>query len=149
MIPNTETLCTDCGKACGWCSWSKEGEPVKGWTAEKTRKGYSVKECPEFVSDREMIARPENFDTDGCLELLKAVGAVMKDDYIKGKGRYARDYRKPESVMKAVRMNRQDIEKFLLSGYGRTLMMLTRPECLIDQLRREAARYDRTQRWAE
>ena len=49
------TLCFDCAKATGYCSWSSRLEPVEGWTAEETIKNTStsfvVIDCPEFVRD--------------------------------------------------------------------------------------------------
>lgn len=54
------TLCWDCEKACGRCSWSKSFTPVEGWVAKPTKvKGdsqcrnqlidsFDVHECPEF-----------------------------------------------------------------------------------------------------
>lgn len=62
------TLCSDCQKAVGRCSWSGVGpdgktllfQPVPGWKAVKTKisgtchggncmESYRVLECPEFV----------------------------------------------------------------------------------------------------
>ena len=56
------SLCWDCAKACGRCSWSNHWEhiPVPGWTAERTKvrmnnntyaDTYLVIECPEFERD--------------------------------------------------------------------------------------------------
>ena len=55
------TICWDCRKACGDCSWSDhwKHEPVPGWTAIqvpiKMNGEYSttfvVKACPEFDPD--------------------------------------------------------------------------------------------------
>lgn len=56
------TLCWDCRKACGGCSWSEHDEhlPVPGWTAEETQvrmkndvyaPSYRVDACPEFERD--------------------------------------------------------------------------------------------------
>lgn len=56
------TLCWDCAKACGGCSWSdwQEHTPVPGWVAEPTMlrmnndtytRSYIVDSCPEFVRD--------------------------------------------------------------------------------------------------
>lgn len=54
------TLCWDCAKAVGYCDWSEEFKPVKGWTAEKTEikvqsganiKSYVVTACPLFERD--------------------------------------------------------------------------------------------------
>ena len=54
------TLCWDCAKAVGKCSWSKPFRPVEGWEIIPTRKttndgrGYKsciVLKCPEFKRD--------------------------------------------------------------------------------------------------
>lgn len=51
------TLCWDCEKACGKCSWSKKFIPVEGWVATPTKvsigenqyiDSFDVYECPEF-----------------------------------------------------------------------------------------------------
>lgn len=73
------TLCWNCKKASGLCSWSKDFTPVEGWKAEPTKiwigngsqnpydDSYLVHECPEFepldplkmlkVEDAEKIGR--------------------------------------------------------------------------------------------
>lgn len=55
-----DTLCWDCEKQCGKCSWSKEFKPVNGWKAIPTKimggvgkyerciESFLVIECPEF-----------------------------------------------------------------------------------------------------
>ncbi len=54
------TLCWDCAKAIGGCSWADEFKPVKGWKAivhgrnidgELDQTGYKVLRCPEFKRD--------------------------------------------------------------------------------------------------
>ena len=55
------TLCWDCAKACGECSWSNHWDhsPVPGLKAEQTYLkvnggddiSYRVIECPEFEPD--------------------------------------------------------------------------------------------------
>ena len=54
------TLCWDCAKACGGCSWSAELKPVEGWVAEETKvatkadkflESCRVVSCPEFQRD--------------------------------------------------------------------------------------------------
>ena len=52
---NTDTLCWQCKKSGGLCSWSHDATPVKGWTAIQTYRnginddcGYTVVKCPEF-----------------------------------------------------------------------------------------------------
>jgi hypothetical protein len=55
-------ICFDCDKACGGCSWSRNFEPVPGWTAEKIMlnvgavknqkrflQTYHITACPEYV----------------------------------------------------------------------------------------------------
>ena len=55
-----QTLCWECAKATGRCSWSDEFIPVEGWNAKPTKKrvygggefeSYLVIECPEFERD--------------------------------------------------------------------------------------------------
>lgn len=57
-----ETLCWQCAKACGGCSWSSLAhKPVTGWTAERRDlyiqnssvpvESYVVHDCPEYVPD--------------------------------------------------------------------------------------------------
>ena len=58
-VPKHSTLCWDCEKAGGGCSWSKSFTPVEGWTAIPTKvrsdslsirhiDSFDVYECPEF-----------------------------------------------------------------------------------------------------
>lgn len=64
----SDTLCWQCAKAFGGCSWTGRDEhgvvkfqPVPGWTAEQTMVtmpggktvSYCVFQCPEFVPDRQ------------------------------------------------------------------------------------------------
>lgn len=60
MTRGKPTLCWDCAKATGGCSWCDEFKPVKGWTAKKTEikvqsgnnlKSYVVIDCPLFERD--------------------------------------------------------------------------------------------------
>ena len=60
------TLCWECQKATGMCSWSKSLTPVKGWTADDGKmnidgrpvESYFVHACPEFERDK-----PRNVET--------------------------------------------------------------------------------------
>lgn len=54
------SLCWKCGRATGFCPWSREFEPVQGWTANKTIvrqsadvefESYEVIKCPLFEPD--------------------------------------------------------------------------------------------------
>ena len=62
MEERKRTICWDCEKACGDCSWTdyNEQKPVKGWTAIRNDlkhkdgtgvESYLVTDCPEFVRD--------------------------------------------------------------------------------------------------
>lgn len=59
-----QSICWDCAKACGKCSWSTPPsyKPIPGWKAIRndikckgktvtTVESYIVEECPEFVPD--------------------------------------------------------------------------------------------------
>ena len=60
VFKKSDTLCWDCEKACGSCSWSRELTPVEGWEVTETgdptyllslRKivpTVSVISCPKF-----------------------------------------------------------------------------------------------------
>ena len=61
MEPKKDTLCWDCQRACGGCSWSQSFTPVDGWEAQPTkikcgRRGfissYLVTACPLFIPDK-------------------------------------------------------------------------------------------------
>lgn len=57
------SICIDCEKSCGLCSWSSRLIPVVGWTAKPVKKlvsidtlvdSFQVDECPLFTpADRE------------------------------------------------------------------------------------------------
>jgi len=70
----TQTLCWDCAKATGGCSWSYNCTPVDRWKAIPKKKkasdgyydSYVVIECPEFVRDayRNGLIRVNKGDTN-------------------------------------------------------------------------------------
>ena len=53
------TICGDCKRSAGQCSWSAKFVPVEGWEAIPTKisvgssydDSYAVLSCPEFVDD--------------------------------------------------------------------------------------------------
>ena len=79
------TLCWDCDKACGKCSWSKRFKPVDGWKAVPTKvwiggesrhpwgDSFDVYECPEF--------EPLNIkNKDEFIKLIKRnIGRIRRD----------------------------------------------------------------------
>jgi hypothetical protein len=58
----SNSLCWQCKRAYGDCSWSRHFKPVKGWKAEPTIimggkkdpvvESFDVKKCPLFIQDR-------------------------------------------------------------------------------------------------
>ncbi len=58
-----ETLCWECAKSCGECSWAREFKPVEGWEAKPTTikgegykyRSYRVISCPQFQPDKKRI----------------------------------------------------------------------------------------------
>ena len=60
------SICNDCARCVGLCSWSHSLQPVEGWVADyvpgsrNRLPSYCVKECPEFVKDAERIYKPTN-----------------------------------------------------------------------------------------
>ena len=60
MGKRKETICWECSNATGFCSWSREHKPVKGWEAipteysegRKTVQSFIVQKCPLFSCDK-------------------------------------------------------------------------------------------------
>lgn len=57
---SSSSICGDCAKSVGLCSWSSSLRPVDGWYAEEAPRrlcsgklvtGYAVKCCPLFEKD--------------------------------------------------------------------------------------------------
>lgn len=67
-VNKPQSLCWNCAKACGKCSWSDGSfTPVPGWTAEKTTlsgsggsptESYHVFACPLFEDDTHLYNKP-------------------------------------------------------------------------------------------
>jgi hypothetical protein len=83
-----ETICVNCKKATGGCSWSKKFEPVDGWNAipTKIKTGYKyggkiphivdsfdVYECPEFELLKMQKAEIDRAEERKWLKLLMEV----------------------------------------------------------------------------
>lgn len=88
----SDTLCINCDRACGGCSWSKDFAPVEGWVAEPRRISrpfksetdgtdtFLVKECPMFKLQTGDILKE-----DRPRELRNFTNAIVIkacDDYI-------------------------------------------------------------------
>lgn len=80
------TLCWDCEKACGRCSWSKSFTPVEGWNAKPTKvradkysvnqliDSFIVYECPEF-EPLKLTDERELFNL-----IKRNIGRIRKED---------------------------------------------------------------------
>lgn len=76
------TLCWDCEKCIGGCSWSKDFKPVDGWKAEAVTNSdnndsYLVRECPQFKTGKVNT----NLENDGFVRLTYAIIKQMVKEY--------------------------------------------------------------------
>lgn len=123
-----ETLCWECRRAGGDCSWSHHGEPVEGWLARETAirnspttslVSYEVLCCPMFVP--ETRHRYRRLDPDGVKALAVAVlwRAVKDRKHRLAKAKEPGDHsRLLKSLRKLERVFREDSLWVQLSGYG-------------------------------
>lgn len=140
------SICWDCAKACGGCSWSKDYVPVQGWTATQKNmyydkreiESYIVHECPMFTPDKPMTKAELERQTykKPYRDLANAVIKLSADDYVA-------DVNKLESVDQpsrekadALRSDMQSIEKFFKSEYF-TILSNVDGEYLTCKLRNE------------
>lgn len=148
MTDQRETLCYLCQNSNrNGCSWARSLEPVKGWDAEENNQGYLVLWCPEFKKETPETILPDDLDRDGMMNLLEAMARQMREDYVKGTGKYTtndlhKHSLKQEDFAKLRRMNREAIEKWIKHGPGRMLLQLSNPDEVITMLRKLARRYE-------
>ena len=78
------------------------------------------------------------------MRLLEAVTRQMREDYIHGYGPYDNDREKQKGKTRGeIRAcNRKLIEKWLISGKGRSLLQLSNPEEVVKTLRVMARQHD-------
>lgn len=74
----TSTLCWDCDRAKGFCCWSHELKPVKGWKAKRLERKpqdictrYIVFACPFFKPDERLSPKGREKTVGKNKELLK------------------------------------------------------------------------------
>lgn len=127
-----ETLCWECLRAGGDCSWSRHGEPVEDWlaieTAVKNRTyaslvSYEVLDCPLFI--KETKHRYTRIDPDGA----KALAAAVLWRAIKDRGAQIVKTKRPgdhqrlwASIHKLERVFHEDSLWMQLSEYGPELL---------------------------
>ena len=143
-----DTLCILCAHSCAnQCCWADELKPVPGWVAEKSKHGYLVLECPEYVKDTYETIKPQKIHDAGMYIFLEEFGRAMREDYVYGRGPYD-DYnkdkkkqdRKPKHELRA--LNRQLIEKWLRGPIAGKLLQLSDTDDVIDRLRKMARQYE-------
>ena len=147
-IEPVETKCILCAHSCANpCCWADEQKPVPGWVAEKTRLGYRVIECPEYVKDTYETIKPVKIHDRGADNLIQAIAKQMREDYVHGKGPYddynknrKREARKTPGEIRG--MNRQAIEKWLMGPVAAKLLEFSDTEAVIDGLRKMARQYE-------
>ena len=125
----SDTICWECAKACGGCSWSVNFTPVEGWTAENTVnaagvKSYIVQECPEYVKEKRENRDPEMLDTQRCVEMIERLLEVTRIDYIKGNNK-----------------TQKEIESFLRGKGAAKVHMIQDPEAVIAMLKKASIQH--------
>ena len=140
-----QTLCWDCGNAvpCAdgkfGCSWSRNFEPVPGWTAEKHFKKYiydqeietyRVIECPEFTAEHKKITA-DSLSDEAAVRFRDAIVKCLVKDY---RNRLAMEKKKQDKGKKPSAIPQENI---LRSSFFRTYLMDIDPEAVIDELRKE------------
>ena len=71
--------CWDCTNAyVDHCCWIRDSEPVKGWDAEKTKRGYRIINCPNFNADIKESNEAEEMSVKEIeVKLKKPVGKLI------------------------------------------------------------------------
>lgn len=123
----SKTLCWDCDNVYfDKCPWMREENPspVTGWTAKKTKEGYSVKACPLFVKAQEHAPCDE-----GVRNLVYAVINRTARDYL-----FSLSDRRSEA--KPPIMTKHEIEKWADSADSEELLGDVDAKSILASLRR-------------
>lgn len=124
-------LCWKCAKCTGKCNWSREFEPVAGWTVEKTigadkKEHITVLACPEFAQeDRKNKVWCENMDYEGCMQMVYKVLEFARQDYI------------TTDKQKTI----HEIESFIRGKGASRVHLISDPERVIRKLRNDRKEY--------
>ena len=80
MAECNKSICQNCANSVGFCSWSGNLKPVKGWKANshkvqmlsgEVKTGYEVLECPGYVpAERSGRVNPGEIWSDDEIDLL-------------------------------------------------------------------------------
>ena len=149
MIDYEDQLCVWCARSnINGCSWAEDLTPVEGWTAEPSKQGWHVIECPLFVKETAETILPAKLDDRGVMALLEEAAKQMREDYVQGRGGPYDDFNKnrkreerksPAEIRGA---NRQAIEKWLNGPVAGKLLQLSNTDEVIRMLRKMARKYE-------
>lgn len=144
----SNTICWDCEKCGGGCSWSHDLIPVKGWKAEtdytlfhgKRDNSYTVLECPEYEKRHSKITASD-IDDEGAVNVMLAIVKRANKDYITS---YIADFYKiSDEVAKASnktlgteRLGK--IETEIRTGIISSVFGVQKTEEIIEQFKKDA-----------
>lgn len=144
----SNTICWDCEKNGGSCSWSHDLTPVKGWKAEKDYtlfcgkrdNSYTVLECPEYEKRNSKI-KASDIDDEGAVNVILAMVKRANKDYITS---YIADFYKiSDEVAKASnktlgteRLGK--VEKEIRTGIISSVFGVQKTEEIIEQFKKDA-----------
>ena len=94
-----DTICWECEKASGGCSWSRDFIPVEGWNAVPTKiqqrnsdgksisiDSFDVVECPEFeLMELLKMRKDENVEVIRHIEGESIADRLLRRKYQKGR----------------------------------------------------------------
>lgn len=115
------TLCSSCGNACGRCSWSQNGSPVEGWTAEPTEiwmgsrftPSFAVTKCPLYKQDEPRHTKTIRTDRVATFSTRLIVSAAK--DFASACKKIRENDKKGFRSLAWVQHKKSEAESFLLS----------------------------------
>ena len=139
----SNTICWDCEKCGGGCSWSHDLIPVNGWEVDEDyilEDSYIVKECPLFEKRNSKI-KSSDIDDEGAVNVILAIVKRANKDYITS---YIADFYKiSDEVAKASnktlgteRLGK--VEKEIRTGIISNVFGTGKTEEIIDQFKKDA-----------
>lgn len=92
----SDSICWNCKRNCGGCSWSRDFKPVTDWTATKKTyrvisnkryppiiyDSYTVTNCPYYIQDNECRFLITERDEDGIFSVMYAMADRSVKDYL-------------------------------------------------------------------
>lgn len=144
----SDSICWDCEKCGGGCSWSHDLTPVEGWKTKEDytlfhgqrEESYIVKECPLFEKRNSKI-KATDVDDEGAVNVILAIVKRANKDYITS---YIADFYKiSDEVAKASnktlgieRLGK--VEKEIRTGIIGSAFGVQKTEEIIEQFKKNA-----------